>query len=216
MPSSSSPPTQFCLVRHGETDWNGERRIQGQIDIDLNASGEAQARALRPRLAQHGFAAIYSSDLLRAWSTAQIAAAGLGLAVAPAPTLRERHFGVLQGATLHEASLRHPEVHRHHLARTPDHDYETGESLVDFAARVMSGLDALAARHAGQKVLAFTHGGVLDVAYRAATGRALDAPRDFPVANAAFNWLERDDHGWRLLAWADCSHLTRALDELAG
>ncbi|MDP3512131.1 MAG: histidine phosphatase family protein [Sulfuritalea sp.] len=210
----STPHTRFCLVRHGETDWNGERRIQGQIDIDLNATGAAQARALRPGLTQHGFAAIYSSDLLRAWRTAQIATADLGLAVAPAPTLRERHFGVLQGTTLHEASQKHPEVHRHHLARTLDHDYETGESLVMFAARVMSGLDALAARHAGQSVLAFTHGGVLDVAYRAATGRALDAPRDFPVANAAFNWLERDDHGWRLLAWADCSHLTRALDEI--
>ena len=211
---SSTAGVRFCLVRHGETDWNGERRIQGQIDIDLNATGAAQARALRPGLAQHSFAAIYSSDLLRAWHTAQIATAGLGPAVAPAPTLRERHFGVLQGATLHEASLQHPEVHRHHLARTPDHDYETGESLVVFAARVMSGLDALAARHAGQKVLAFTHGGVLDVAYRAATGRALDAPRDFPVANAAFNWLERDDRGWRLVSWGDCSHLTRALDEV--
>lgn len=214
MPSSSSPRTQICLVRHGETDWNGERRIQGQIDIDLNATGEAQARALRTGLTQHGFAAIYSSDLLRAWRTAQIATADLGLAVAPAPTLRERHFGVLQGTTLHEASQKHPEVHRHHLARTPDHDYETGESLVDFAARVMTGLDAIAACHAGQSVLAFTHGGVLDVAYRAATGRALDAPRDFPVANAARNWLERDGHGWRLLAWADCRHLTRALDEI--
>lgn len=212
----STPRTRFCLVRHGETDWNGERRIQGQIDIDLNQTGEAQAQALRPGLTQHGFAAIYSSDLLRAWRTAQIATAGLGLAVAPAPTLRERHFGVLQGATLHEASLRHPEVHRHHLARTPDHDYETGESLVDFAARVMTGLDAIAARHAGQNVLAFTHGGVLDVAYRAATGRRLDTPRDFTLPNAAFNWLERDGDDWRLISWADRRHLTLARDEVTG
>ena len=206
--------TRFCLIRHGETDWNGEKRVQGQIDIDLNASGEAQARALRPGLAEHCFAAVYSSDLLRAWNTAMIATASLGLAVSPAPTLRERHFGVLQGSTSREASLRHPQAHRHHQARTPDYDCETGESLIVFSARVMRGLDALAACHAGQSVLAFTHGGILDVVYRAATGRALDAPRDFPVPNAALNWLEHGADGWRLVSWADCSHLTGTLDEL--
>lgn len=208
--------TRFCLIRHGETDWNGEKRIQGQIDIDLNARGEGQARDLRSALAGHSFAAAYSSDLLRAWHTAQIATVGLDLAVSPAPTLRERHFGVLQGTTSHEASLQYPEVHRHHQARTPDYDYLTGESLVAFAARVVAGLEALATRHVGQDVLAFTHGGVLDVAYRAATGRALHLPRDFALPNAALNWLERDAAGWRLVSWADCRHLGRALDEVAG
>ena len=208
--------TRFCLVRHGETDWNGERRIQGQIDIDLNARGEAQARAVAEGLAGQHFAAVYSSDLLRAWNTAQISVAGRQIAVLPAPTLRERHFGVLQGVTSLEASERHPDVHRHHQARTPDYDFETGESLVAFAARVMAGLEDMAARHVGQSVLGFTHGGVLDVVYRAATGRALDARRDFALPNAALNWLEHGDDGWRLISWADCRHLNRALDELTG
>ena len=208
--------TRFCLVRHGETDWNGERRIQGQIDIDLNSAGRAQARAVADGLRGHDFAAIYSSDLLRAWHTAQIAATGRQIAVSPAPTLRERHFGVLQGVTSLEASERHPEVHRHHQARTPDYDFETGESLIVFAARVLAGLEAMAGRHAGHSVLAFTHGGVLDIVYRAAAGRALQAPRDFPMPNAAFNWLEYDNEGWRLVSWADCRHLQRALDEVAG
>ncbi|MDP1614121.1 MAG: histidine phosphatase family protein [Sulfuritalea sp.] len=206
--------TRFCLIRHGETDWNSAKRIQGQIDIELNAAGVAQASALRPGLAEHSFAAIYSSDLLRAWRTAEIATSGRGLAVAPAPTLRERHFGVLQGVTSHEARERHPEVHRHHQARTPDYDYETGESLLVFAARVTAGLDELARRHAGQKVLAFTHGGVLDVVYRAATGRALDAPRDFLLSNAALNWLEYRDGSWHLISWADSRHLQAARDEI--
>ena len=208
--------TRFCLVRHGETDWNGERRIQGQIDIDLNRAGRAQAHAVAEGLRGQAFAAIYSSDLLRAWHTAQITVAGRQVAVSPAPTLRERHFGVLQGVTSLEASERHPEVHRHHQARTPDYDYETGESLIVFAARVMAGLEVLAARHAGHSVLAFTHGGVLDVVHRAATGRALDAPRDFALPNAALNWVERDNAGWRLVSWADCRHLQRALDEIPG
>jgi probable phosphoglycerate mutase len=81
---------------------------------------------------------------------------------------------------------------------------------------VMAGLEDMAARHVGQSVLGFTHGGVLDVVYRAATGRALDARRDFALPNAALNWLEHGDDGWRLISWADCRHLNRALDELTG
>jgi len=213
-PMTSTQLTRLCLIRHGETDWNGEKRLQGQIDIDLNETGEAQAHALRPRLPVHSFAAVYSSDLRRAWRTAQIATAGLGLAVLAEPTLRERHFGVLQGVTSREAGLRYPHAHHHHQARTPDYDYETGESLLAFAARVTTVLDVLAARHAGRKVLVFTHGGVLDVAYRVATGQPLEAPRDFQLPNAAFNWLEHGANGWRLISWADCSHLHRALDEV--
>ena len=214
MPDAIS--TRICLVRHGETPWNTERRIQGHIDIDLNATGEAQARALGRSLSGHSFAAAYSSDLRRAWHTARIATAGLGIAVSPAPILRERHFGVLQGITSQEASEQEPHAHRHHLARTPDYDLETGESLVEFAARVMTGLEHFAARHAGREILAFSHGGVLDVAYRAATGLALEAPRDFALPNAALNWLEHRAGTWHLIAWADVSHLQQALDEVSG
>lgn len=211
---TASTITRFCLVRHGETDWNGAKRIQGHIDIDLNAAGQDQARALKRSLSAHQFAAAYSSDLLRAWNTARIATRGLGLAVSPAPTFRERHFGVMQGVTRLEASERFPQALHHHKARTPDYDYESGESLKDFAARIMAELEALAVRHAGQTVLVFTHGGVLDVAYRFATGRALSMPRDFLLPNAALNWVERDGQGWKLISWADCSHLKRALDEV--
>lgn len=77
----------------------------------------------------------------------------------------------------------------------------------------MAGLDVLAAHHVGQSMLAFTHGGVLDIAYRAATGRVLAAPRDFLLPNAAITWLEHGDLGWRLVSWADCSHLGQTLDK---
>ena len=208
--------TRFCLIRHGETDWNAEKRVQGQIDIDLNAAGEAQARAIAEGLREQAFAAVYSSDLLRAWNTAQIAMAGRQIAVSPAPILRERDFGVLQGLTAAEASLVNPVAHHHHQARTPDYACENGESLLAFSARVMAGLAALADQHRGETVLAFTHGGVLDVVYRAATGRALDMPRDFLLSNAALNWLDYRDGNWQLIAWADRRHLQAALDELSG
>ncbi len=206
--------TRFCLVRHGETDWNADKRIQGDIDIDLNAMGEAQARAVRPGLANQGFDAVYSSDLGRAWRTAQLATAGLGFpAVSPAPTLRERNYGIYQGLTATEALARHPEVHRHHAARSLDYDYETGESLIDFAVRIMDTLTEYAVRHAGGTVLAFTHGGVLDIIYRAATGRDLESPRDFTIPNAALNWLEHEAGEWRMLSWGDRRHLEQTLDE---
>jgi probable phosphoglycerate mutase len=208
--------TRFCLIRHGETDWNADKRIQGHIDIDLNAHGEAQALAVRPGLAGQQFDAVYSSDLVRAWRTALLATEGLGLpAVSPAPTLRERHYGIYQGLTAAEALARHPEVHRHHAARRLDYDYETGESLIDFAVRIMDGLTEFAVRHAGGAVLAFTHGGVLDVIYRAATGRDLESSRDFTIPNAALNWLEFEAGEWRMQTWGDRRHLERTLDEVA-
>lgn len=205
-------PTRFCIVRHGETDWNSERRIQGQIDIDLNAAGETQARALGAGLSVHSFAAVYSSDLLRAWNTAQIATAGLGLVVSPAPTLRERHFGMLQGLTRDEARQRYPEIYLEHQTRSLHSDYRGGETLAGFARRVTDGLAEMALRHAGQTVLAFTHGGVLDIVYRVATARALEAPRNFLLPNAAVNWLEHNAGHWRLISWGDCGHLETSLD----
>jgi probable phosphoglycerate mutase len=205
--------TRICLIRHGETDWNVEKRLQGQIDIDLNPAGVAQAHAVRPGLQGHHFAAAYSSDLGRAWRTAQIATQDLDIAVSPAPTLRERHYGMYQGLTSQEAAQQHPDVHPLHQARDLHFDYRGGESLIVFAERVMTGLAAIAAAHPGQRVLVFTHGGVLDVVYRTAVGRSLDTPRDFPVPNAALNWLEHSAGSWCLLEWADIRHLQGALDE---
>ena len=226
MPTLTQTQTRFCLIRHGETDWNLEKRLQGQIDIGLNAMGEAQALAVRPGLIGQSFDAAYSSDLQRAWRTAQIA---LGKdrdpdhppALYPAPPLRERHYGIYQGLTAAEGEVRYPQAHHFHHTRNVDYDYETGESLRSFSARVMKGLAELAAKHPGGCVLVFTHGGVLDIVYRAAVGRTLDTPRDFPVPNAALNWLgysadeELGEGKWTLESWADIHHLTRTLDEVA-
>jgi len=208
------PLTRFCIVRHGETDWNAERRLQGQIDIPLNAAGRAQAAATAAGLAGQHFNAIYSSDLARTWQTAQPIAAALGLSPIAAPALRERHYGRMQGLTGAEAQARHPALYAIYAARDPDHDLNGGESLVVFAARVTVALRGLAAAHAGQTLLLVAHGGVLDIAYRLATGRVLTSPRDFPIPNAGLNWLEQRDGTWRLAAWGDQAHLEASLDEL--
>ena len=207
--------TRICMVRHGETDWNVEQRIQGHIDVALNATGVAQAAATAAGLTAHRFSAAYSSDLGRAWQTAQAIGSGLGLAVQRAPGLRERHYGILQGLTTAEVAVRYPDTYARYLARDPDHNFRTGESLTAFSARIVSVVEAMVADHRGQSLLLVSHGGVLDVCYRRATGHELSAPRNFGIPNAALNWFEVGPDGWRLLAWADRGHLERSLDESA-
>lgn len=200
------------MVRHGETDWNVEKRIQGHIDISLNATGLEQAEATAAGLVGHRFDVAYSSDLDRAWQTAQTIGIRQGLEVRRAPGLRERHYGVLQGLTTAEIAVRYPKSYAHYLARTPEHDFRSGESLVDFAARIVAAVERLAADHPGRTMLLVSHGGVLDICYRRATGRDLASARDFSIPNAALNWFEVGADGWRLLTWADRRHLERTLD----
>lgn len=204
------------MVRHGETAWNAERRVQGHVDIPLNSRGHVQALAIASGLDGESFHALYSSDLQRALQTAEPAATRHRLPICRDPALRERHFGVLQSLTNQEARLRHPEATRAHDERDPDYAYENGESLLTFEQRIRGWMDQLSNRHAGESVLVVTHGGVLDVAYRYATGLALGHPRNFALPNAAFNWLEGDADGWRVLVWADVSHVEQSFDELAG
>lgn len=205
--------TRICFVRHGETDWNTEKRIQGHIDIPLNETGRAQALATAFGLAHHRFAAVYASDLSRALQTAQAAAERLGLDIRPAPGLRERHYGIFQGLTPAEAALRFPDDHARYAVRDAHHAFGDGESLSAFAARVVAAVDNLVRHHAGETLLAVSHGGVLDVIYRKATGRTLEAARDFKIPNCALNWFQFDAHGWHVQAWADRHHLEQVLVE---
>lgn len=209
-------PTALCLVRHGETAWNAERRLQGHLDIPLNDQGEVQARVTAVALARHRFAAIYASDLARARQTAQAASQTLSLAVITDSRLRERHYGFFQGLTYDEAQARHPQAYARFVARDADFVFPGGgESLAGFAERIRCTLQEIAARHPGEQVLVVTHGGVLDIARRLATGKPFDTARDFAIPNAALNWLEIGGDRWRLVSWADQSHLHHTRDELS-
>jgi len=207
--------TRLLIVRHGETDWNVAGRLQGQLDLPLNATGRTQAAQAAAALASEPLAAIYASDLARAWDTAAPIAATQGLAARPEPGLRERHFGHWQGATRAEIAGRSAQDAAHLKARTPDFTPSGGESLRTFAQRVQATVEALATRHAGQTLLLVTHGGVLDVLYRLAHGLALDAPRGWDVPNAGLNQLRwRDGRLW-VEGWGDVDHLMdEARDEL--
>src|SRR5919106_6160019 len=135
--------TRIILARHGETDWNLERRWQGHSDRPLNETGLAQAEELAEQLAGEPIAAVYSSDLIRAHETARIVSERLGLDVVAVPGLRERRFGSWEGLQDVEVERRFPGVHS-----PPD-----GESRDEMLRRVLKSLDAIATSHPGRTVL---------------------------------------------------------------
>ena len=145
--------TTFLLVRHGETDWNFERRVQGHADRPLNETGRAQARALAEELAGEPIDAVYSSDLVRAHETARVVAERRGLPVTAVRDLREKHFGSWEGLTDQEVLARFPEARRGH--------WGDGESTAEVNARVVGALRRIAESHPDGRVLVVTHGGPL-------------------------------------------------------
>lgn len=207
--------TSLLLIRHGETAWNAEHRIQGHLDIPLSATGIRQAASLGQRLAAETVTAIYSSELARAWLTAVPFAGRLGLDIVPDSRLRERSFGVFEGLTADEIAARHPEGFRLWRMRDPAWAMDEGESGQQLIDRVLSALHDIASRHHGETVAVVTHGGVLDVAYRAARGLSWDAPREHLMLNASINRLSAQGSPLALsiLDWGDVAHLEQARDE---
>ena len=206
--------TLLCVVRHGETAWNAEGRVQGQLDVPLNAVGLSQARAVAAALQGERFTTIYSSDLQRVTQTAEPSARMLGLPIRLDPRLRERHYGMFQTLTYADVKVRHPEDYARFKAKDPDYDFRTGESLRAFSARSIECLADLASRHPGESMLVFTHGGVLEMARRFATGASLSTVREFEIPNCGLNRIAIDGETWSVLSWAECGHLEAALDDL--
>ena len=202
--------TRLIAIRHGETAWNVDTRIQGHLDIPLNDTGLWQARQLARALASEPLSAIYASDLQRAHTTARAIAETTGAALVPEPGLRERSFGALEGRTFAEIEAELPEQARRWRQRDPHFAPEGGETLVQLRERIAATTHRLAAQHTGGLVVLVAHGGVLDVLYRLATGQDLQAPRTWQLANAAINRLLWTPEGLTLVGWADTQHLDTA------
>jgi len=207
--------TRFIVVRHGETAWNAQGRIQGHLDSPLNEEGLAQALLVGERLAREPIDALYCSDLGRVQQTIQPLLDRTSIAPRMTERLRERKLGVFQGLTSRECQARYPEDYARFHARDVDHAVPGGESIREVNRRVGALFTDLTAHHPGQCVVAVTHGGVLDALYRFVTGTPLDRVRDFPIYNASLNWVRFSAGQWALELWGDISHLTRdaALDD---
>jgi 2,3-bisphosphoglycerate-dependent phosphoglycerate mutase len=207
-------PTRVLLVRHGETDWNRDARIQGHTDIPLNATGRWQAERVAEAVRDDGLHAIYSSDLLRAAQTADAIADATGLTVRHERGLRERSFGAFEGHRFVDIEQSHPGEASRWKRRDPTFEPPGGESLNGLSGRVVETAVRLSRHHAGQSIALVSHGGVLDILYREATRIDLQAPRSWLLANASVNRLLHSEEGFVLLLWGDTSHLDeRSCDE---
>ncbi|MDI1257853.1 histidine phosphatase family protein [Aquabacterium sp.] len=199
--------TRLLVIRHGETAWNLEARIQGHTDIPLNEHGRWQAERLALALSDDGLDALYTSDLQRARDTAQAVARATGLPLRLDQGLRERNFGRLEGMTQNEVALQWPEEGRRWRERDPSYGPEEGETLQSFYQRCIDTAERLARLHPGQTVALVAHGGVLDCFYRAANHIPLQAPRTWTIGNVSINRLLYSPEGFSLLGWADTRHL---------
>ena len=203
--------TRLILVRHAETPWNRERRMQGHTDTPLSDTGKAQAQALGRRLADGRFAALYSSDLSRAYDTARAIALHSGRQIISDARLRERAFGIFEGLTSAEMAERYPEDYARFDWRDPDYVMSGGESARAFWERSLACLAEIGERHAGDDVVVVTHGLVLDAVYREAHELAHNEPRPVPLLNASLNAFTYKAGMWFMETWGDVAHLDPGL-----
>ena len=205
--------TEIVLIRHGETVWNSERRMQGQRNSSLSELGRAQARALARRMQNEPFDFLYSSDLDRAVETARAIAAATGHEIRIDSRLRERCFGIFEGLTRDEMKERHPEEYTRFRERDPDYCMPGGESARAFHERCMGVLHDIVGRHTGRRIVVVAHGLLLVALYRAAHALELTEPRtQLELINASLNVFGYADARWRMLSWADQAHLQDMTD----
>ena len=199
--------TTLIVIRHGETMWNRDRRMQGTNDTILSDVGRAQAQALGRRLKDHKFCALYSSDQSRARDTAHAIAEHTGREIIVDARLQERRFGIFEGLLAEEIRARFPEEHSRFASRDPDYEVPGGESARSFTQRCIGCLAEIAGRHPGEEVVVVSHGLVLDALYRAAHGLEHGAPRPVPLINASVNLFGYGSSAWRMVVWGDVTHL---------
>lgn len=207
---------QVFLVRHGETLWNLQGRMQGFSDSPLTDVGIAQAAALAESLKNHSFSIIYSSDLSRAAQTAEQVALRQGKQVFLDTRLREKNLGIFQGLTQSEIAQQFPQEYTLYKTNKADYVVPQGESGKQFFDRTISFFKELPEKHvSGSCILVVAHGGVLTNFFKYTQGIPLETPRHFTILNTSLNVFSYKENHWLLERWGDLSHLSylRSLDD---
>ncbi len=195
------------LIRHGQSTWNRERRIQGQLDPPLSEEGRWQAQRLGRRLAGRRFTGFYSSDLKRAFETSAAIAAATGAQPKPDESLREIYLGEWEGLRTDEIAERFPEAWTSWVEE-PDWDVvPRGERAADFESRVAAAIDAIFQRHEHGEVLVVTHGGVIQIALQRIVGNRSHGLFPFKIQNASLSVLERRNGRVMIAGVNDIAHL---------
>ena len=185
--------TEIILIRHGETEWNSQQRMQGHSNSDLSSVGQAQIQALGQWMKNVPFDHIYSSDSLRAKQTAEAITQFSGHELKIDLRLREKNLGVFEGLTSDEASERHPEVFR--LFKTAGSKYviDEGESTQQLQDRALEIVDEIRIKHPKDRVLLVTHGGFIRVVMKHSLGLSLETPTRFLIRNTGVFRLVWED-----------------------
>ena len=199
--------TELIVVRHGETFWNSEGLIQGHLDTDLSPMGIRQAEAIAERLAEEKFVAIYSSDLKRAYQTAEYLAGKTGHKITADRRLRERNLGIFQGLTMDEVEQRYPGEFNLYKTGGPDYVVPDGESRRQQFERAIDCIKEISVRHNGESIVIVTHGGVLSGLFRYVLDIPIFAPTRFKLFNASINTFFIENGIWLLGCWGDVGHL---------
>ena len=201
----------MILVRHGQSTWNREHRIQGQLDPPLSDEGRRQAELLGRRLAGRRLAGFYASDLKRAFETAEAIESLVDLKPDPTPGLREIYLGEWEGLRTEEIAVRFPEAWAR-WSEKPDWDLVPGgEGAARFETRVSATLDEILDRHAQGDILLVTHGGVIQVALHRVIGRPSRGLFPFKIQNASISVIEARDGRMVIAGSNDVAHLEPAL-----
>ena len=190
--------TEVCLVRHGETLWNREARLQGSQDIPLSDTGIVQARLAADLLSKEAWDLLYSSDLTRAKHTAEHLNERIRVPHYLEPGLRERNYGPLEGMTRPEIDQKYPGI----LARSQEHQIPGLETYEELRQRVKETIETIARRHPGKRILVVTHGGTINAFLHAITGQ-----RPEGIENTSVTRLRFDNSRWFVDCINDCSHL---------
>ena len=198
--------TEIILIRHGETEWNSQKRMQGHSNSDLSSVGQAQIQALGQWMKNVPFDLIYSSDSLRAKQTAEAITQFSGHELQIDQRLREKNFGVFEGLTSEEARERHPEVFR--LFKTAGSKYviDEGESTQQLQDRALEIVNEIRIKHPEERVLLVTHGGFIRVVMKHSLGLSLETPTRFLIRNTGVFRLVWEDK-WLVSQMGGVSHL---------
>lgn len=208
LPLPSKPsPARLLLVRHGQSTWNREHRIQGQLDPPLSEEGRSQARRVGRRLANYRFAGFYTSDLERAHETAGLIGEATGLTPTTSAGLREIYLGEWEGLTTEELAQRFPDAWARWTEEPSWDVVPGGEGAVPFEARVNSELDSILGRHEHGNVLVVTHGGVIQVALHRVIGRPNHGLFPFRIENASISSIEKRNGRFVIAGVNDTGHL---------
>ena len=204
----SEKVTQLIFVRHGETLWNIEGRVMGQLDSALSTRGEKQAEAIAGRLSRIPFDRLYSSDLGRAVQTANAIANVCNKGVYLDKSLRERNMGVFQGLTREEKKAKYADVWRECKAVGADYRIPGGgESQNQRLARSIEVMNRLADTHPGETIVVVSHDGILRGFLGHILGLDVHSETRIVRSNATYNSFLKHDGQWRLKVWGDTSHL---------